>query len=53
MLKLLRPSRWIGCLVVAWGTVSPSIKMRYETGNRLMHIRLQHAPVLSKVTMDF
>ena len=22
MLKLLRPSRWIGCLVIAWGTVT-------------------------------
>lgn len=21
MLKILRPSRWIGCLVIAWGTV--------------------------------
>lgn len=23
MLKLLRPSLWIGCLVIAWGTVCP------------------------------
>ncbi|KAK5173937.1 uncharacterized protein LTR77_002618 [Saxophila tyrrhenica] len=31
-LKVLRPSRWIGCLVVAWGTVGSRFRPRNNTG---------------------